>query len=72
MANAGAGEDQNDVKATTLVEFANRAIEAGGVISSDAYYSYKVLAKEGFQHKGPKSLIRKRIQITCSGFTRDI
>lgn len=39
-----------DIKGVTLVDFANRAIELGSVISSDAYKSYNALAKQGYQH----------------------
>ena len=34
-----------DVKGETIVEFANRTIAPGSVISSDAYKSYKALAE---------------------------
>jgi transposase-like protein len=39
-----------DIKGVTLVDFANRAIVPGSVISSDAYNSYNALAKQGYQH----------------------
>jgi transposase-like protein len=39
-----------DIKGLTLVDFANRAIETGSVISSDAYKSYNALAKQDYQH----------------------
>lgn len=38
-----------NIKGTTLVQFANEAIEQGALISSDAYRSYHALAKEGFE-----------------------
>ena len=42
-----------DVKGETIVEFANRTIAPGSVISSDAYKSYKALAEAEleYQHK---------------------
>ncbi|MCZ8515407.1 IS1595 family transposase [Paenibacillus filicis] len=43
-----------DVKGSTLVDFATKYIEAGSTIASDKYSSYKVLAKEGFQHEAHK------------------
>ena len=39
-----------DMKGETLVDFANRTIEHGSVINSDAYKSYKALAKKDYQH----------------------
>ena len=39
-----------DIKGVTLVDFANRAIKLGSLISSDAYRSYNALAKQGYQH----------------------
>ena len=45
-----------DVKGETIVEFANRNIVPGLVISSDAYKSYKALAEAEleYQHKPQK------------------
>ncbi|MFX8933930.1 transposase, partial [Acinetobacter baumannii] len=40
-----------DVKGKTLVEFAKNCIESGSTINSDAYRSYKALAKEGYDHQ---------------------
>ncbi|MCK8487069.1 IS1595 family transposase [Paenibacillus sp. MBLB2552] len=40
-----------DVKGSTLVKFANESIQPGSTINSDAYRSYRALAKEGFQHE---------------------
>lgn len=40
-----------DVKGTTLIDFAQKYIEAGTIISSDKYRSYQVLAKNGYQHE---------------------
>ena len=39
-----------NVKGKTLVDFANEHITPGSTINSDAYASYKALAKEGFDH----------------------
>jgi|SRR5690554_67087 len=38
-----------DVKSKTLIDFANKSIKDGSSINSDAYHSYKSLAKKGFQ-----------------------
>jgi hypothetical protein len=43
-----------DVKGITLVEFASRALEPGSQTNSDVYHSYRVLAKEGFEHDANK------------------
>ena len=45
-----------DVKGEMIVEFANRTIAPGSVISSDAYKSYKALAEAEleYQHKPQK------------------
>lgn len=40
-----------DVKGKTLVEFARQHIQPGATINSDAYRSYKALAKEGYDHQ---------------------
>lgn len=40
-----------DVKKETVLEFAHTFIEAGATITSDAYRSYRQLAKEGFKHE---------------------
>lgn len=40
-----------DVKAKTLIEFAEKNIIPGTTISSDAYHSYRALAKEGYSHE---------------------
>ncbi len=40
-----------NVKGVTLVDFAETSIEPGSTISSDAYRSYKALAKEGYDHQ---------------------
>lgn len=40
-----------DVQGKTLVDFAQHHIEPGATISSDAYRSYKALAKEGYDHQ---------------------
>ena len=43
-----------DIKGVTLVDFANRTIVPGSVISSDAYKSYNALSKQGYQHMPQK------------------
>jgi transposase-like protein len=40
-----------NVKGVTLVDFAQKYIEAGSTITSDKYRSYRALAKEGYTHE---------------------
>jgi transposase-like protein len=56
-----------DVKGITLVEFASRALQPGSQINSDAYHSYRALAKEGFEHDAKKLILRSALTI-CIGF----
>lgn len=48
-----------NLQGNTLVIFANKTIEAGSIISSDAYNSYRALAKEDYQHKPKKFDIKE-------------
>lgn len=38
-------------KGKTLIDFAEKRILPGSIISSDAYHSYRVLASVGFEHE---------------------
>ncbi len=48
-----------DIKGTTLVDFAQRCIEPGATINSDAYRSYKALANEGYEHRPIEFNVKK-------------
>ena len=58
-----------DVKGETIVEFSNRTIALGSIISSDAFKSYKALAEAELEsiNINHKSLILPKIRIIFIG-----